>query len=229
MATKTLRKKKVAAKTSTSRVGRKRKKDKSSEYFNQMCETPRGILSYPTLHTPTKTNDGKDQWSCDIYVSKEDMKSPRGKKFMSQVEEALEFYDLDIDDLQHFPVVDMDKADGPIAEHEKGMFRIRAKNKLLAPTVIDRKKENMLEEDVIQIKGGDIGKLAVTPYKYVYNGADGLGLGLDVVMFIEEGEPLGGGAQARASAVAAMEVEDIEDEDISDEDEYGEEDDTEFE
>lgn len=213
--------KKASSNTNTTRKSRVRSKAK--EYFNKSCTTPKGILSYPVLHEPRITNDGKEQWSVDIYVSKEDMESEAGQKFMKVIEEALEFYGIEQDDCEHFPIVDMDETDNP-AEHEVGMYRIRAKNKLAAPTIIDRKKQNLTEEEVAAIKGGDIGKINVSPFEYTWQDAPGFGLGLEIVMFIEEGEPLGGGAVARASAVAEMEVEDLEDTDIEDE----EEDDTEF-
>lgn len=220
MVTKTSRRQRVK-KASAASV-RKGRTSKSRAYFNKTATTPKGILSYPCFYEPRITNDGKEQWSVDIYVSKEDMKSPAGQKFLKVIDEALEFYELDEDACDHYPIVDMDETDNP-AEHEVGTFRIRAKNKLAVPTLIDRKKQNLTDEEVKLIKGGDIGKINVSPYQYTYNGSDGLGLGLEVVMWIEPGEPLGGGAVARAEAVADMEVEEFEDEDID-----SEEDDTSF-
>ena len=219
-----LRKKKTTAK----KVIKKTKKSDDSKYFNKTCTTPKGILSYPTLAEPRITNDGKEQYSCDVYVSKEDMLTPAGKKFMKIVNEALDFYDLDEDDCEHFPIVDMDETDDP-AEHEVGRYRIRAKNKIAAPTVIDRKKKVMDEDAVKLIKGGDIGMLNVSPFKYVFNGTPGLGLGLEIAVFIDEGEALGGGSSARVSAISSIEIDDIE-VDLDDEDEVEyEEDDTSFE
>lgn len=200
-----------------------------SEYFNKLTTTPKGIMSYPVLHEPRTTQDDREQYSCDLYVSKEDLAGEKGQKFMSVYNEALDFYGIDEADLEYPPIIDMDEEED-CPEFAEGCYRIRAKNKLVKPAVVDRKKDELDEEDVAAIKGGDIGKLLVSPYKYVWQKKDGIGLALEAVMYIEEGEPLGGGSAARMSAIAEMDDEELDDEEFeeSSEEVEAEEDDTEF-
>lgn len=146
---------------------------------------------------------------------------------MGVIDDALEFYELEQDECPDFPIVDMDEEED-CPEFAKGTYRIRTKNKLNVPTMIDRKKQNLTEDEVKAIKGGDIGKLHVAPFKYNWQGKVGISLGLEVVMFIDEGTPLGGGEVARIQAIDDMEVEDVDDEEIEEEEVEAEEDDTEF-
>lgn len=184
--------------------------------------TPVGRFSFPHLAEPNTTGEyPTGKYQVDLIVSKEDMKSAEGKSLISHVKmaasEALGKTFTSVWDIPQTPFADLDDKEDP-QEFEKGCIRIRAKGSAdRAPIVIDGQKQKLDEEEVAAIKGGDYGRLVVSPYAYT-KGSGGVSFNLDVAQFWKEGDAFGQGIQASIEVLDEMEVplEDLEEETVDD-------------
>lgn len=185
--------------------------------------TPPGTLSYPHLASPDegKTNsDGK--YKTDLLIKKADWKE-KGKELRQAVlkvgrrhfgDENLQLKDFanpfkDTDALENYSEND----------RTKGCILLRAKTEYV-PSVIGPDKEELSEEDIAKIKGGDTARLVVEVYPYD-NDEGGVTVGLNLVQFIQTGKALGQGNAAALALVDEIDPDDmdIDDPDTDDEDE----------
>lgn len=184
---------------------------------------PPGRASYPFLAKPDEGREYSDgAWKFDHLVLKETWKKPhpnpkdvealRGKTWEQVIQEAiLDVYrDLKGDakltwaDVKKHPLKDL-ASDPKTEEKMKPYMMMRVKNKNNQPLIVDINKKEMSQEEIAKIKGGDWVEPVVSVYSYSQSGG-GVTFGLDIVRFIQKGEPFGLGASKHLGLLDDIEV-----------------------
>lgn len=184
------------------------------------CVTPAGRFSYPFFVEPkTGGQYPSNKYEVDLLVTPQDFNSAAGKVLQDAVVLAAQdlFGDSTISSWEEFqsPFKEVEGPDG------ETYIRIRAKS-AYKPTVYNAQKEEMDDEEIAEVKGGDFGRLVVTLYAWDKK-EGGVSLNLDSAQFWKRGEPFGQGRSAAIEMLDEMEVT-MEDLDESAEDESDEHD-----
>lgn len=190
--------------------------------------TPIGRLSFPHLAEPdTKGEFSKGEFKCDIMFPKKATTikelpskyrewpgwkdSPEVKTLRDAVLKVgrAHFKDPNLS-LKDFPNPFKD-GDTKNLESFHGNIVMTPKSKF-KPRVVSITKEDLSDEQIAAIKGGDYVRLVVRVYGYDTNGG-GVSTGLQLVQFMAKGESLGGGREVAVEMLGDVEVDDLEAED----------------
>lgn len=182
-----------------------------------------GTLSFPRVFKETAdTNDkGETEYSVQIIIPKSDREGVRA--LLRAIKTVGEAKWGDRWKKVKSPLRDGDKEADELAEDgstkgEKyperlGSFFINARSKKPVG-VYDRQRNPIQETDAIY--AGCKGKVALTFYPYSTSGNTGIGVALNGVQKIADGEPIGGGG--KPSVESMFEI--LDEDDLLDEDEY---------
>ena len=156
--------------------------------------TGRVRLSFLNVFTPRAFGDSEPKYSATLLIPKSDKATLKkinaatdaakkawlqsGKKLPPNIKSTLH----DGDGLR--------PSGEEFGEECKGCYVITVSSKN-PPTVVYNDKTPIL--DPHQIKSGDYGYAIINFYVYDYNGTKGVSAGLNGIMKLEDGEPLGGG------------------------------------
>lgn len=167
------------------------------------CVTPPGRFSYPFFAEPkTGGQYPSGKYEVDLLVTPNDFNTTVGKVLQDAVVMAAQdlFGDSTISSWEEFqsPFKEVEGPDG------ETYIRIRAKS-AYKPTVYNAQKEELDDEEIGEIKGGDYGRLVVTLYAWDKK-EGGVSLNLDSAQFWKAGEAFGQGRAAAAELLDEMEV-----------------------
>lgn len=181
--------------------------------------TPEGIFSFPRVfkETAQTKDDGSKSYDIQILIPKTDRAGVRALlTAVKKVGEAK--WGKDTWKKVRQPLRDGDKEAGDLTEDgstkgEKyperlGHFFINARS-TKPVTVVDRNLNVINDTD--EIYGGVKGKINITFYPYSMQGNHGIGVALNGVQKIANGEPFGGGRPSVESMFDILEVEDDDD------------------
>ena len=161
-----------------------------------------GVMSFPLVfkNTARKRDDGKLSYEVQLLIPKKDKAGARailaaikevgeakwGAKW-KQVRNPLRDGDREADEL-----TEDGSTKGEKYPERLGHYFINARS--TRPVgVVDRERTPITEED--EIYSGCRGRLSVSFYPYSNNGNHGVGVGLNGVQKVADGEPLGGGGK----------------------------------
>lgn len=191
--------------------------------------TPVGILSYPhLLEADSGRQYSDDKKKTDLLIPEAEWKTdPAAKKLREAVlicgRKLLKDPDATLSDFKN-PFQRTNKLGEKYSDNErtKNCVVIRAKTEF-DPWIVDAGKEELDDEAIKKIKGGDYARLVVNVYSYTQQGG-GVTLGLQGVQYIKSGEALGGGYQAQIDELDEIEIEadDIDEPEETDDDETDE-------
>ena len=163
--------------------------------------TGRARFSYCNV-VEARRNDmnGKDEFSTQVLVQKSDAETIAALK--AAAKEALtEKFGDKIPKTARNPIRNGDtetKADGsPLGPEYAGCWYFSAKSSK-KPGIIDAHGRDLISSDAVV--SGDFGRVAVNAYAYDTPGNKGVAFGLNHVMLLEKGTPLGGGKVSAAAA-----------------------------
>lgn len=185
-----------------------------------------GMLSYPHIASPdTGRAESSNKYSVDLLLPADTFKEENTGLIKAVLQVGREYFEDDSLTLSDFknPFYDMDE-DEDCDPRLKGHIRIRAKSEF-EPLVIGPKKNSKGQfdaldtEEIKNIKGGDFAKISGVVYPYSQKGG-GVTISLDVVQFVQAGEPLGQGKKAFLDMMGEVEVDvdEVNDEEESDDD-----------
>lgn len=163
-------------------------------------------ISYANVFTPKADPSGRMKYSVSLLIRKDDEKSValvRGavKELLADPEvRGILKTSKDIDT----PLRDGDEKDDP---NYAGCWYLNAKaNEDRPPKIFDREKNEIL--DKAEVYSGCYCQASLSLYAYNKSGHKGIGVGLNALRKMRDGEPLGGGG------ASASDFEDEEDEDL---------------
>lgn len=168
--------------------------------------SPVGIINFPYLITADSGRPMSDnKWKMDFYISKDKFKTD-GKPLVDAVLQVARAYfgkpTISLKDFKN-PFVDTDTLTN-VDARLKGHVRLRVKS-TFKPLVVGPGKEELSEDAIKNIKGGDLCRFVGVAYPYSQQGG-GVTIGLNVVQFVRSGDALGGGASAMLSLIDEIEV-----------------------
>ena len=180
--------------------------------------TGAGIISFPRVFPGTagKKDDGSPSYDIQILIPKTDKDSVRA--ILRAIKEVGEAKWGDNWRKVRTPLRDGDKEKGELTEdgttkEEKyperlGHYFINARS-TKPVAVVDRKRVPIVNSD--ELYGGCKGKIAITFYPYSTSGNHGVGVGLDGVQKISDGESFGGGRPSVENMFDALDDDDDDD------------------
>jgi hypothetical protein len=163
--------------------------------------TGRARFSYCNV-VEARRNDmnGKDEFSTQVLVQKSDTETIAALKAAAKEALTAKFGDK-IPKTVRNPMRDGDtetKSDGsPLGAEYAGCWYFSTKSSK-KPGIIDANGRDLISSDAVA--SGDFGRVAVNAYAYDAAGNKGVAFGLNHVMLIEKGTPLGGGKVSAATA-----------------------------
>jgi len=204
---------------------------------------PVGRFAWPSLAEPNDDPDfGSGKYECTLLIDKEVFKKDKACMAMyKHVMQICKDEDLKagkgkaakvVTKLSQFPEGKCFIKDGDLIAEEKGWdgyagcYAITAKNNQEVP-VVDGDKDRMDSKDIARIKGGDHGRIIVTPA--FYHQGPGVTSFLDVVQYWKAGEAFGSNSDSLIDGLDTLEtpLEEIETDepevDLDEEDEEAEE------
>lgn len=188
-----------------------------------------GVLSFPRVFADTagKKDDGTPSYDIQILIPKSDKASVRA--ILRAIKEVGEDKWGSNWSKVRTPLRDGDKEKDELTEdgstkEEKyperlGHYFLNARS-TKPVTVVDRQRTPILNSD--ELYGGCKGKVAVTFYPYSVSGNHGIGVGLDGVQKVSDGEAFGGGGRPAIEAMFDL-LDDDDDLDVEIEEEVEEE------
>lgn len=184
----------------------KRGRPKKEKAVPVRVVTPVGMLSYPYLVEPNDRGNYPDgKYKTDIIFDAETWET-QGKALRKAVLQVARNYfgdaTLKLSDFAN-PFKDGNAKAGK--KEYNGCIYLTAKSDF-QPTVVGPNTKPMPEERINKIKGGDFARLVVNIYPYAQQGG-GVTVGLEVVQFSHEGEPLGEGRAASLELLDELEAE----------------------
>lgn len=158
--------------------------------------TVSAIASYANLNQPRAFGEQEPVYSSSLIVSKDDVTSN------ARIESAMRAaYEAGLATLQgrnpNPPTFEEVTANGPVHDGDvkkpgdaayKNSYYLNAKNRR-KPGIVDINKNEIL--DPSEIYSGIKVKAAISFYAYNKNGNKGIGVSLDYIMKVADGEPLG--------------------------------------
>ena len=171
--------------------------------------------SYFSALTPRKNEmNGKDEFSTQILIPKSDTDTLAAIKAAAKQALTAKFGDKIPKNVRN-PLRDGDtetKADGsPLGKEYQGHFYMNVKS-TTKPGAIDTHGNDLIGSD--DIVSGDYVRVSLNFYAYSTNGNNGVSGGLNNILLVRKGEPLGGAKPSaaddfgigRAAPVAAVEA-----------------------
>lgn len=155
-------------------------------------------FSYCNIFRSRAFKEGQDaEYSVCLLIPKDDKKTLA--KIKAAVDEAVEAgisskWGGKQPKNLHLPLRDGDEERADEAPEYEGMFFLNAKSKE-KPGIVDRDRNEILDPD--EVYSGCWGRASINFYPYDRNGNRGVGVGLNNIQKIKDGEHLGA---ARASA-----------------------------
>ena len=190
-------------------------------------KTPVARLSYAKLHTPEKTDKGKDKYSCMlIFAPGTDLEGVEDAAW----EAAMEGFGSEkkmppgvrkrkLEKGSGWPFRDGEDQDGKDG-HEEGGIYMNVSTYGTAPKVVKKVKGVMHSVDEDEIKSGDYVRAMVTAKDFKVDGNSGVTFYMGNVLFVKAGEALAGGATDPNNDFDddddSEEVDDIDDDDDDD-------------
>jgi len=165
--------------------------------------TGRARFSYCNVAQARRNEmNGKDEFSTQVLVPKSDTETISALKAAAKAALVAKFGDKIPKNVRN-PLRDGDtetKSDGsPLGAEYAGCYFFNTKSNQ-KPSIIDGNGRDLIAGDAVV--SGDYGRVAVNAYAYDAAGNRGVAFGLNHVLLLEKGEPLGG--SARLSAAAAF-------------------------
>lgn len=157
-------------------------------------------FGYANVHTPKRNGDSeKEYYSTMIIIDKEDKETIQA--IVKAIDAAAERGKSDkwsgkIPANLKKPLRDGDE-ERPDSEELQGKFFLNAKT-LRKPGIV--KKDEFLGtvaiEDPAEFYSGCFGQATINFYPYTFSGNKGIGVGLNNLLFLEDGDALSGGGSA---------------------------------
>lgn len=167
--------------------------------------TPKARVSFPNVFTPNAMNPGDTpKYSISLLFNKGEDLSKLKALIKSAVQEK--WGDKPPKGLRN-PI--LDQGDREYDGYEEGAFFIRASSKR-QPGLINQRKERIIDEE--EFYPGCYCVAQINAYAYDMAGNRGVAFGLNNIMKVAEGEPLGGRSKPE-DAFASVEIEEAEDTD----------------
>jgi hypothetical protein len=175
----------------------------------QPTKLPIGLVRFSYLHVwePTQIDEASEKkYSASLIIPKSD------KALVKKIQTAIEAAKQEGKDKKFggkipaslkLPLRDGD-AERPDDENYKNSYFINCSAKT-KPTIVDKDRNPILEQD--QVYSGCFGYASVTFYAFNTSGNKGVAAGLNHIMKVKDGEPLGGRMTAEAD-FADVEVDD---------------------
>ena len=164
--------------------------------------TGRARFSYCNVAQARRNEmNGKDEFSTQVLIPKTDTETIAALKTAAKLALTAKFGDK-IPKTVRNPMRDGDtetKSDGsPLGDEYAGCYYFNTKSNK-KPGIIDANGRDLITSDAVV--SGDFGRVAVNAYAYDAAGNRGVAFGLNHVMLMEKGTPLG---SAKVSAAAAF-------------------------
>jgi hypothetical protein len=181
-----------------------------SQYVNRLTERKRKMSTrvvtgkvrfsyFSALSARRNEMSGKDEFSTQVLVPKTDTETVSALKAAAKAALTAKFGDKIPKNVRN-PLRDGDtetKQDGsPLGPEYAGCFFFNAKS-TNKPGAVDAHGHDLIGSD--DIVSGDFGRVSLNAYAYSQAGNNGVSFGLNNIMLVSKGEPLGG---ARPSAAA---------------------------
>lgn len=169
-------------------------------------------FSFPYLFEPRTGDDGTPKYELSILIKKDDKdtldlinKGIEAAKVRGQQEK----WGGKIPKKLTLPLRDGDEKED-LEGYENVMF-INSRSKL-KPNVVDKSGHEIIDPE--ELYAGCYGSVAISFYPYNSNGNNGVGVCLDNVIKLKEGEHLGGGKPSAESDFEDIDLSEFEDDDL---------------
>lgn len=182
-------------------------------------------LSYANIWVPKSIDGGDEKYSCSILIPKDDKETLR--KIKAAIEAAKEqgkaLWGGKIPAKLHTPLRDGDE-ERPDDEAYAGhyFFNASSKNKPGIAKPIGKGADGRVKfqeiTDTTEVYSGCYAKVSVNFYPFNVNGNRGVAAGLNNIVKVQDGEPLGGGRGNIHDEFANEDFDDVVD--ISDDDDF---------
>ena len=182
-------------------------------------------LSYANIWVPQSIDGGDEKYSCSILIPKDDKETLR--KIKAAIEAAKEQgraqWGGKIPAKLHTPLRDGDE-ERPDDEAYAGhyFFNASSKNKPGIAKPVGKGADGRVKfqeiTDTTEVYSGCYAKVSVNFYPFNVNGNRGVAAGLNNIVKVQDGEPLGGGRENIHDEFANVDFDDVVD--ISDDDDF---------
>ena len=195
--------------------------------INTKVITGKVRLSYANVWEPRPDNNGEEWYGTSILISKEDKETLNKIKTVVNAlkEEAKSKYGGKLPAKFHTPLRDGDE-ERPDDEAYVGHYFLNAKskNKPGIAKPIGRGSDGKMKfqeiTDETEVYSGCYVKASLNFYLFDRNGNRGIGVGLNNIVKVQDGEPLGGGRARIEDEFADVDFDDVLDFDDNDDDDF---------
>ncbi len=191
-----------AKKAPAKKAPAKKKSKAVVEDVNLRMITPPFVISFPNLFKPKISTNGKEEYKATMYFDKDSTDMSKIQACIDQVIRD-EFKGKKVG--LNPTIRDGDDTSDTYSEYEgtENCWILSAKT-VFKPGLVDSEREDIIDPSVIY--SGCVCRASVTFYGYNVDGNKGVGLALNNLQFLTDGEPLGD-----AGIKADKEFEDAED------------------